>query len=192
MIEGEYLLQYILNRILEVLPVRLVKISVPGLRCEPGVVVKSPRRLKLGRNVVLQRHALLHCGGRVWCDYKGGIDLGDYVVVGPRCTLYGAGTIRVGDYSHFGPGSMIIAQAGNVASQNRYSETPEHINEPVVLGKGVWVGAGAIVLGGSKLGDGCTVSPNSVVSGNYEAGTTLVGNPARVARKLTSDVSDRS
>lgn len=178
--------EYIVNVLLEYLPLKLVKIATPGLRCEPGVVVKTPGRLKLGRNVVLQRRALLHCGGKSWCNYKGAIELGEHVVVGPGCTLYGAGTIKVGDYTHFGPGSMIMSQAGVAEGQSRYSSTPERINEPVILGKGVWVGAGAVVLGGSVLGDGCTISPNSVVCGHYESCSTLIGNPARVALKRSN------
>ena len=174
--------------ILELLPVRLAKLSAKGLRCEPGVVVKTPKLLKLGKNVVLQRRAILHCGGRDWSDYKGGIDLGDNVVVGPGCVLYGAGTIRVGEYSHFGPCSMVMTQSGNAHSSTRRSATPGHIVEPVVLGSGVWIGAGAVILGGTTLGNNCTVGPNSVVMGSYPAGTSLIGNPARaVLRRRESD-----
>lgn len=158
-----------------------------GFRCEPGVVIKTPSRLRLGRNVVLQRRALLHCGGKDWCDYGGGIDLGDGVVVGPGCTLYGAGTIRIGRYSHLGPGAMVMAQAGNVASDNRLTDRPGHRNEPVDIGEGVWIGAGAVILGNSTLGDNCVVGPNSVVSGDYPAGTTLIGNPARAVRRRTTE-----
>lgn len=169
----------IVNAMLELMPVRLAKLSAKGLQCESGVVVKTPQRLSLGEGVVLQRWSILHCGGRKWSDYKGGIDLGNHVVVGPGCILYGAGTIRVGDFTHFGPGSMVMTQSGNARSATRQSTTPGHLVEPVVLGNGVWVGAGAIILGGTNLGDDCIVGPNSVVQGNYPAGTTLIGNPAR-------------
>jgi maltose O-acetyltransferase len=58
----------------------------------------------------------------------------------------------------------------------------------VVLGSGVWIGAGAVILGGTTLGNNCTVGPNSVVMGNYPAGTSLIGNPARaVLRRRDSD-----
>lgn len=154
-----------------------------GLRCESGVKVKTPSRLKLGRGVTLQRRSLLHCGGKSWSDYEGAIDLGDHVVIGPNCILYGAGGIRVGAYSHLGPGAMIITQSGVVDDDRRFSVAPARLHEPVDVGQGVWIGAGAVLVGGTKLGDGCTVSPNSVVSGEYEPGTTLVGNPARVARR---------
>jgi acetyltransferase-like isoleucine patch superfamily enzyme len=178
---GQRLGEFLLER----LPVRLAKLTAPGLRCEPGVIVKTPSRLRVGRNVVLQRRAMLHCGGKDWCAWGGGIELDDGVVIGPNCTLYGAGTIRIGAYSHLGPGAMIMAQAGNVASRDRLTSRPGHVNEPVTIGQGVWIGAGAVILGDTTLGDNCVVSPNSVVSGNYEDGTTLIGNPARAVQRRT-------
>lgn len=174
--------QRVVEFVLEILPVWLAKLSAKGLRCERFVKVKTPSRLKLGRNVVLQRGALLHCGGRVWSDYAGGIELGNNVVVGPKCILYGANMIRVGDYTHFGPGSMVMTQAGNADSTTRHSVTPGHLVNPVTIGSGVWIGAGAVILGGTVLGDDCIVGPNSVVSGEYGPGTSLIGNPARVVR----------
>jgi acetyltransferase-like isoleucine patch superfamily enzyme len=171
----------------ELIPTRLAMIGASGFGCEPGVVIKSPSRLHLGRNVVLQRRALLHCGGKDWCDYGGGIELGDGVVIGPGCILYGAGTIRIGDYSHMGPGAMIMAQAGDVTSMNRLTDRPGHRNEPVEIGEGVWIGAGAVILGNTCLGNNCVVGPNSVVSGDYPAGTTLIGNPARAIHRRDSE-----
>lgn len=183
--------QRIIEMVLEAIPVQLAKVSAKGLRCERYVKVKTPSRLKLGRGVVLQRASLLHCGGKVWCDYDGGIELGNHVVVGPSCILYGAATIRVGDYTHFGPGSMIMTQAGNSNSKTRRSTIPGHLVRPVVIGSGVWIGAGAVILGGTVLGDDCIVSPNSVVSGEYGQGTSLIGNPARVAQIRTPENSSQ-
>jgi len=180
---GRRLSEFLLER----LPVRLAKLTVPGLRCEPGVIVKTPSRLRLGRNVVLQRRAILHCGGKDWCQWSGGIELDEGVVIGPNCTLYGAGTIRIGAYSHLGPGAMIMAQAGDVASRNRLTSRPGHVNQPVTIGQGVWIGAGAVILGNTTLGDNCIVGPNSVVSGNYDNGTTLIGNPARAVTRRTGE-----
>jgi acetyltransferase-like isoleucine patch superfamily enzyme len=82
---------------------------------------------------------------------------------------------------------MIMTQAGVVDDESRFTLTPKRIHEPVEVGRGTWIGAGAVLVGGTRLGDGCTVSPNSVVSGEYAAGTTLVGNPARVARQHNVD-----
>ncbi len=171
-----------LDRVRELLPVRLAKLRASQLRCEPGVKVKTPSRLVLGEGVTLQRRSLLHCGGKSWCDYDGSISLGDHVVIGPNCVLYGAGGIVIGEFSHLGPGAMIVTQSGVVDDDSRFSVSPARLHEPVEIGRGVWIGAGAVIVGGTRLGDGCTVSPNSVVSGDYGPGTTLIGNPARIAR----------
>lgn len=178
------------DALLELLPARFARISARGFSCEPGVIIKTPSRLRIGENVVLQRRALLHCGGKAWCGYGGGITLGDHVVVGPNCTLYGAGNIEIGEYTHFGPGSMVMAQAGDAAASRRQSSEPGRLNDPVTIGKGAWIGAGAVILGNTVLGDNCVVGPNSVVSGQYEAGTTLIGNPARVVRRRASEGLD--
>jgi serine O-acetyltransferase len=49
-----------------------------------------------------------------------------------------------------------------------------------VLGNGVFVGAGAKVLGGVKIGDRARIGANSVVLCDVPAGKTAVGIPARV------------
>ncbi len=73
-------------------------LSAHGLRCEPGVVVKTPSRLLLGRDVVLQRRALLHCGGKDWCNYGGGIELGQAAPISTDRKLSQARSIRIGAF----------------------------------------------------------------------------------------------
>jgi serine O-acetyltransferase len=47
------------------------------------------------------------------------------------------------------------------------------------IGDHVVLGAGSKILGGVRIGDHSTVGANSVVVHSVEAGTTVVGNPAR-------------
>ena len=173
-------LRQLKTRFLELLPLRILKFRASGLLYESHVQVKSPDRLKLGCNVLIQRDSILHCGGKKWCNFNGRIVLGDSVVIGPKCVLYGSGEIYVGTYTHLGPGVIITSQSG-LPSDNRLSPTPDLLFEPVKIGKGCWIGAGAVVLGNTILGDSCTVGPNSVVKGHYAANTVLIGNPARIS-----------
>jgi serine O-acetyltransferase len=48
------------------------------------------------------------------------------------------------------------------------------------VGDAVFVGAGARVLGGIMLGDGCSVGANAVVIKDVPPGATAVGVPARI------------
>jgi acetyltransferase-like isoleucine patch superfamily enzyme len=150
--------------------------------------VKSPSRLLLGRDVVVQQGAILHAGGKAWCRYAGHIRLGDGVRIGPGCVVYGAGGIDLGRHVHLGPGAKLMSQAGR-HTPNRETARPDYNFEPIAIGDGTWIGAGAVVLGGATLGRCVTVAPNSVVSGNVPDYAVVVGNPGRVVF-LNSGASD--
>ena len=51
-----------------------------------------------------------------------------------------------------------------------------------IIGARCWVGAAAIVM--ANVGDGSTIGAGSVVVKEIPAGSTAVGNPARVIRTV--------
>ena len=55
------------------------------------------------------------------------------------------------------------------------------------IGNDVWIGQNAVILPGVHIGDGAIVGANSVVGGDVDAYTIVVGNPARVLRKRFDD-----
>lgn len=64
------------------------------------------------------------------------------------------------------------------------------ITKPVKIGDGCFIGLGARILPGVKLGKHCIVGANSVVRmGNYDDYSILVGNPAICVKKY--DVENR-
>ena len=59
--------------------------------------------------------------------------------------------------------------------------------KPIVIRKGAWIGAGATILPGVTVGRYAIVGAASVVTrdvGDYEV---VVGNPARLVRKLDAE-----
>ena len=52
------------------------------------------------------------------------------------------------------------------------------------IGKNCFLGCNSIVLKGTVLGDGCVVGAGAVVSGKFEDNCVIVGNPARVIKRL--------
>ncbi|WP_242682014.1 serine O-acetyltransferase [Desertivibrio insolitus] len=53
-------------------------------------------------------------------------------------------------------------------------------NGSPVLGDNVWLGAGAVVVGGIQVGDNVAIGANAVVTKDVPPHTTVAGNPARV------------
>ncbi len=57
-------------------------------------------------------------------------------------------------------------------------------SKPITIGKNCFIGCNAIILKGSILGDGCIVGAGAVVSGVFEPGSVIAGNPAKVVKTL--------
>ena len=54
---------------------------------------------------------------------------------------------------------------------------------PTKIGRDVWIGANAVILGGVTIGDGAVVAAGAVVTKDVEAGAIVAGVPARLLRK---------
>lgn len=65
-------------------------------------------------------------------------------------------------------------------------------SHPVVLGDDVWIGHGAILLPGVKVGTGAVVGAGAVVTKDVSPFTIVVGVPARTLRRRVSQKVERA
>ena len=63
------------------------------------------------------------------------------------------------------------------------SETFSYYESNVVIGDNVWIGAGAIILDGSRLANQCVIGAGSVFKGSADEQGVYVGNPAMLIKK---------
>ena len=59
--------------------------------------------------------------------------------------------------------------------------------QPITIGKDVWLGAACIILPGKTIGDGSTVGAGSVVTHDVPERCVVVGNPARIIKRILKD-----
>jgi serine O-acetyltransferase len=98
--------------------------------------------------------------------------------------------IEIGPGISIGPGLYVPHPYGMVLMADRIGANATFIHavtvgmrnewEFPVIQHGVFIGAGARILGGITLGSGCTVGANAVVLHDVPAGATAVGVPAVV------------
>ena len=60
------------------------------------------------------------------------------------------------------------------------SGRPAYESRPVTIEDDVWIGIGAIILKGTRIGRGARIGAGSVVTHDVPAGATVAGNPARL------------
>ena len=131
--------------------------------------------------------ALLGAGGEtVWiqppffCDYGSNIELGDRVFFNFNCVVLDVCPVRIGSFTLFGPAVQILTPMHPLnAEQRRGAE----FGKPVEIGSDVWVGGGAIILPGVRIGSRAVIGAGSVVTRDIPPGVFAAGNPCRVVRE---------
>ena len=103
----------------------------------------------------------------------------------------------IGRGAEFGEGFVLIHSLGvvingsvqggkNVKIEHQVTIGAERRRAPV-LGNGVFIGAGAKVIGSVRIGDDVRIGANAVVVDDVPAHCTVVGVPARIVRRRTPD-----
>jgi maltose O-acetyltransferase len=57
--------------------------------------------------------------------------------------------------------------------------------KPIDIGSDVWIGGGAIILAGVRIGSRSVIGAGSVVTRDVPEGAFAAGNPCRVIRTIT-------
>ena len=111
----------------------------------------------------------------------GEIRVGRNVFVNQNCTFYDLGGLDIGDEVMIGPNVQLITTGHPLDPVTRRTTT---IGKPIVIGRNVWIAAGATVIGGVTIGENSVVAAGSVVTRDVPPNTLIAGNPARVIRKI--------
>jgi acetyltransferase-like isoleucine patch superfamily enzyme len=99
--------------------------------------------------------------------------------VGARCVLSYNVTIADCDFHPLDVAARRQDAIANAPFGDR-SGRPPLLTRPVIIEDDVWIGIGAIILKGVRIGKGATVAAGAVVSHDVPAGATVQGNPALV------------
>jgi maltose O-acetyltransferase len=124
-----------------------------------------------------------------WCDYGAHIELGERVFFNFNCVVLDVCRVRIGDFAMFGPGVQVLTPLHPLDPVARRGR---EYGSPVEIGADVWVGAGALILPGVRIGARSVIGAGSVVTRDVPEGVFAAGNPCRVIRELPeARVGDR-
>jgi maltose O-acetyltransferase len=133
--------------------------------------------------------ALFASGGdTVWmqppffCDYGSNIELGERVFFNFNCVVLDVCRVRIGSFSLFGPAVQIYTPMHPMNAEQRRRQ---EFGKPVEIGSDVWVGGGALILPGVRIGSRAVIGAGSVVTRDIPESVFAAGNPCRVIRVIT-------
>lgn len=148
-----------------------------------GTVFGEPW-IELGDHCVIGEQVTLTAG--LMPDLDLGPDpiltLGDGVVLGRGSHVVADTTVTIGADTYCGPYVYITS------TNHSYDDPHQPVGKqwprmrPVSIGPGCWIGTGAVILPGARLGRNVVVAAGAVVRGEVPDRAVVAGAPARVVR----------
>jgi maltose O-acetyltransferase len=143
---------------------------------------RQEERARLFRELIPAAGAGILVEPPFYCDYGTNITLGDRVFFNFNCVVLDVAQVRVGSGVLFGPAVQIYAAIHPLRAAER--RTGLESGRPVKIGDDVWVGGGAIICPGVRVGARSVVGAGSVVTRDIPEGVFAAGNPCRVVREI--------
>lgn len=149
-----------------------------------------------GENTILGKNSSLDPTCRLVSNKNATISIGDNTIVwrdaqwvgpikvGSRVFINQSSYIRPGvtleDDVSIGPFVRLSSDTHDISTGSRRTGTPRKL--PIKVGRGTWIGAGAIVLGGVTIGSRAIVAAGAVVVDDVPDNAVVGGVPAKVLR----------
>lgn len=110
------------------------------------------------------------------------VSIGSHVSIGEFVHIWGYGGVTIGDHVLIAGHAVItsLTHEINTARLYRQSLAMSH----VYIEDNVWIGAGAIILPGVRVGKNSIIGAGAVVTHDVPPNTIVAGVPARVMRQV--------
>jgi acetyltransferase-like isoleucine patch superfamily enzyme len=145
----------------------------------------------LGKRLELQidRRGEVRFGRFVWIGdgtkircHEGAVEIGAKTVMGQECTISAYQRVRIGEQCVIADRAMFIDFDHGIVEVERPIRLQGIYKRDVEVGNNVWIGYGACVLRGVRIGDNSVIGTNSVVTKDVPANAVVAGIPARIIR----------
>lgn len=119
--------------------------------------------------------------------YGGQIILGNNVLVGRCCTIFGHGDIFIDRYTMLAPNVSVLSSNHLTALNGKPFQEQGEVCRSVHIQENVWIGANVTILAGSIIESNVVVAAGAVVTGYLKSGCLYAGVPAKLIKELSSE-----
>jgi len=143
-----------------------------------GVFITGFDLIRIGARGSIARDVMLYAHD------SNGIRLDSDCSIGPGAIVSSAdgGQITIGEGGLIGPKVVMISANHVYSDPHTLIRRQGFSAKPILIGRDVWIGASAVILGGVTIGDGSIIAAGAVVSKDVPAQQVWAGVPARFVK----------
>ena len=124
-----------------------------------------------------------------YMEFANHLEMGVNSFINYDCIMLNNAMVKLGDNVLVGPKVSFYTAMHPIDAKQR--EQWLVYAKPITVEDNVWIGGSATILGGVTIGKNAIVGAGAVVTKDVEPNTIVVGNPARVLRKITTEDSKK-
>lgn len=124
-----------------------------------------------------------------YMEFANHLEMGVNSFINYDCIMFNNAMVKLGDNVLVGPKVSFYTAMHPIDAKQR--EQWLVYAKPITVEDNVWIGGSATILGGVTIGKNAIVGAGAVVTKDVEPNTIVVGNPARVLRKITAEDSKK-
>lgn len=152
-----------------------------GARISPSVSVFRALNHHPDAAITIGREVILFDGVRLLLgESDTRLDIGDRVVINVSGYISGEGGLSIDDDVIIGPQVRILSAGHAIHGGDPLVLRNPITRAPIRIERGAWIGAGATILQGVRVGTGAVVGAASVVTRDVPPFAVVVGNPAKI------------
>lgn len=126
--------------------------------------------------------------GRIYGRRNPRLEIGDGTIIGDNFLISVANSLIIGRH-------VVMSARVFITDSNHRFDHPDlpivmqsnTLGTPMTIGDHSWIGVGAVLLEGSRVGKHCVIGSNAVVNFDVPDYCVVAGNPDRIVKKIIED-----
>jgi acetyltransferase-like isoleucine patch superfamily enzyme len=143
-----------------------------SIRCAGKIKLMGTKNVKIGSGTKFGKNIVLKTEGR------GYLHIGENVIIGDNVRIISASNVIIEDHANIGDDVII----SDILTEDT-ADILRNKAKAVYIGKDVWIGKGSKIYAGITIGNGATLSPNSVVLQSIPPQVIAAGAPAKIIKE---------
>lgn len=168
----------------------LIRLSFLRLIHHNKLIFSYPQFLSYSTSVIIEDKGCIILNKKIWtrknvvfsASSNGKLKIGDKCFFNNNCNIVARNNIDIGEHTILGPNVCIYDHDHDFREHKAYEGFFK--SSPITIGKNVWIGANAVILRGSIIGDNSVIAAGTIFKGNLPSNSIVYSEKNLIIKNI--------